>query len=129
VSRLLCTLQQHSQLTLVCFLHSVPIVVRETYTLAPDLYPLGSIGNAGSRAVVGESPGLNQPRGMQACPWSNSTMLVADSGNNRVLEIDVTEAVLVKVSWRQEWPSLIVVAARVSPDCPPDREFAHGRCG
>ena len=105
------------------------MVVRETYTLAPDLYPLGSIGNAGSRAVIGESPGLNQPRGMQACPWSNSTVLVADSGNNRVLEIDVAEAVLVKVRCRQEWRSLIVLTARVRPDRPPDRAVAHGRCG
>ena len=36
---------------------------------------------------------------VQACPWSSSTVLVVDSGNSRVVEVDVQQGLVVKVGY------------------------------
>jgi hypothetical protein len=68
------------------------------------VYSLGSIsaqpryvGAPGSRGLIGAPPQFNLPRAVQACPWSSSTVLVVDSGNSRVVEVDVQQGLMVKV--------------------------------
>jgi hypothetical protein len=47
--------------------------------------------------LIGAPPEFNLPRAVQACPWSSSTVLVVDSGNSRVVEVDVQQGLVVKV--------------------------------
>lgn len=63
----------------------------------PNSGPLRMLGSVGTRGRQGEPPQFMFPRGLQACPWSNSTVLVVDSGNGRVVEVDVDLGVVVKV--------------------------------
>lgn len=55
-----------------------------------------SIGTPGSGGRIREPPQFILPRAVQACPWSNTTVLVVDSGNGRVVEVDVDQGVTVK---------------------------------
>jgi len=57
------------------------------------------IGTPGSRGFIGAPPEFNLPRAVQACPWSSSTVLVVDSGNSRVVEVDVQQGLVVKVGY------------------------------
>ncbi len=47
--------------------------------------------------VLGQPPQFNEPKGLAAAPWSNTTVLVADAGNGRVVEVDVLNSTLVRV--------------------------------
>ena len=60
----------------------------------------GDFGRPGSSSSVGEAAEFFSPQGLQAAPWSTTTILVADSGNRRVVEADIDNGMLVKVSLR-----------------------------
>ncbi len=70
---------------------------RYLMSFGSKLTPLGPLGKAGSGAALGQPPEFYLPRGLQAAPWSATTVLVADSGNGRVVEVDVLQRALVKV--------------------------------
>lgn len=58
---------------------------------------LGAIGVTGAGAVIGDEPQFSAPQQLTAAPWSSTTLLVSDPGNDRVVEVDVVAGVLVKV--------------------------------
>lgn len=74
-----------------------PLTSRSTFSQDGDMAIMGSIGIRGSGAVVGREAELSFPRALAAAPWSELSILVADWGNSRVVEIDTSMAVLVKV--------------------------------
>jgi hypothetical protein len=55
------------------------------------------MGEAGTGSAVGEVAQFVAPRALHACPWAASNVLVVDSGNDRVVEVDVSTGLLVKV--------------------------------
>ena len=55
------------------------------------------IGRPGSGSRLHAVAEFNIPRGLHASPWCLTCVLVADSGNNRVLEVDVQSGLLTKV--------------------------------
>ena len=61
------------------------------------------IGTVGTQGAVGQPPQLLLPRGMQASPWSGTSVLVVDSGNNRVVEVDIASGLLAKASSLTRW--------------------------
>jgi hypothetical protein len=69
-------------------------------SLDSDLLAQGSLGGLGSGSIPGQAPEFYLPRGVHAAPWSSNAVLVADSGNGRVVEVDVVQEVLVKVRER-----------------------------
>jgi hypothetical protein len=85
---------------MVCHLYSYPITT-------PDLFgrasfgrgdaPTISIGAPGSGSRLYAAAEFNIPRGLHASPWCATCVLVADSGNNRVVEVDVPSGLLTKV--------------------------------
>ena len=81
--------------------------------MAPALPLLRTIGGPGSGAVIGQPPQFSGPQGLAAAPWSNTTVLVADGGNGRVVEVDVLNSTLVRV-WATGVRGVRGVAA--SPD-------------
>ncbi len=46
---------------------------------------------------MGGIPQFNFPRAVHPVPWTNNSIFVADSGNNRVVEVDVVAGTLAKV--------------------------------
>ncbi len=86
---------------------------RAVHSIAPTLPLLRIIGGPGSGAVIGQPPQFSGPQGLAAAPWSNTTVLVADSGNGRVVEVDVLNSTLVRV-WATGFNGVRGVAA--SPD-------------
>jgi hypothetical protein len=65
--------------------------------LRPALPLLRNVGGPGSGAIFGQPPQFNGPLWLAAAPWSNTTVLVPDSGNGRVVEVDVVTGTLVRV--------------------------------
>jgi hypothetical protein len=65
--------------------------------LTPALSLLRNVGGPGSGALLGQPPQFNGPTWLAAAPWSNTTVLVPDSGNGRVVEVDVVNGTLVRV--------------------------------
>jgi hypothetical protein len=59
------------------------------------------VGEAGTGSAVGEVAQFLAPRALHVCPWAASNVLVVDSGNDRVVEVDVSTGLLVKV--RVNW--------------------------
>jgi hypothetical protein len=55
------------------------------------------LGVYGSGLVVGATAQMITPRWPAWAPWSTTTLLVPDSGNSRVIEVDVITGLLVKV--------------------------------
>ncbi len=55
------------------------------------------VGVPGGGSVVGNQAQIGFPRWISAAPWSTNTVLVPDSLNSRVIEVDVVTGVLVKV--------------------------------
>jgi hypothetical protein len=70
---------------------------RAVHDLAPALSLVRNVGGPGSGAIVGQPPQLSGPMWLAAAPWSNTTVLVPDSGNGRVVEVDVVNGTLVRV--------------------------------
>ncbi len=62
-----------------------------------ELRLVNVFGIPGSGALIGRTPELSLPWAIQATPWSHTTILIADSGNHRVVEVDVAGHALVKV--------------------------------
>ncbi len=73
-------------------------VIRSVYTLE-GLVWLRDIGEPGSGSTVGAPPQLqlSNPASSVRCPWANHTLLVSDTNNYRVVEVDVVTGLLVKV--------------------------------
>ena len=67
------------------------------HALTPALPLLRAVGGPGSRANLGQTPQLSGPMWLAAAPWSNTNVLVPDSGNSRVVEVDVVNGTLVRV--------------------------------
>lgn len=69
------------------------------FALSTALTPAGTIGSSGTGAVVGAAPQLGDRQFVvaQASDATGRTLLVADSNNNRVLEVDVAGRLLLSV--------------------------------
>jgi hypothetical protein len=71
---------------------------RLVYGLGSAALPLvRSIGSIGSGAFPGQAPQFNGTSLLCLAPWSSTTVLVADRGNNRVQEVDFVSGTLVRV--------------------------------
>ncbi len=81
----------------VMFPSPVETFCRATHSLTPSLPFLRNVGGPGSRTILGQPPQFSGPMWLAAAPWSNTTVLVPDSGNGRVLEVDVVNSTLVRV--------------------------------
>lgn len=72
---------------------------RVVYRSTTEFVRINVIGHGGTSSVIGAAPEFLAPIAMCACPWSATSVLVVDSGNNRVVEVNVYEAsgTLIKV--------------------------------
>lgn len=57
------------------------------------------VGVAGTGSAVGKVAQFLIPRALHVCPWAVNNILVVDSGNDRVVEVDVSLGLLVKVRY------------------------------
>lgn len=71
---------------------------------------LRTVGSAGTVATPGAPVQLGYPRWIAPAPWSTSTILVPDSSNGRVVEVDVVSGLVVKV-WLTGLSNVYGVAA------------------
>jgi hypothetical protein len=70
---------------------------RAVFGLTPALPLVRNVGGPGSGTIVGQPPQFNGPMWLAPAPWSNTTVLVPDAGNGRVVEVDVVNGTLVRV--------------------------------
>jgi hypothetical protein len=74
-----------------------------------------SFGSVGSSAVVGQSFQFAASGSGKMCvtPWSGTTVLVPDTGNGRLVEVDIVSGLLVKV-WITGIDQPVAAAASLS---------------
>jgi hypothetical protein len=84
--------------TVTCATLTVDFLSRVTYLLQPGLPWVRTIGSPGPNGTTpGLAPQFNSPEVTTAAPWAEAHALVPDQNNNRVLEVDVVQGLLVRV--------------------------------